>query len=141
MKYKGIDRRTCERFEIPDATLSYRLKKIFFSEKKHSEKYCPIIEISFGGVRFLCQKFHKPTNTIYLKLTTSNEKSSLPLKGKIVWTSLYAASGYKYQIGVQFDPFGTKKGQNDPEIMNKLSSLQKELQNTNNSQARNRQPI
>lgn len=135
MKFKGIDRRTCERFAIPDATLSYRLKKIFFSEKKHAERYCPILEISFGGVRFLCEKFHKPTNTIYLKLTIPNEKSPLPLKGKIVWTSLYAASGYKYQIGVQFDPFGVKKGQNDPKIMNRLSSMQKEIQNTNNSQA------
>src|SRR5665647_2542054 len=56
MGEKGIERRLCQRFKIPGATVSYRKEKLFSSKTKIDEEFCPVLDLSRGGIRFLTQK-------------------------------------------------------------------------------------
>jgi len=56
MGEKGMERRLCQRFKIAGATVSYRRNKLFSSKAKVDEEFCPVLDLSRGGVRFLTQK-------------------------------------------------------------------------------------
>jgi hypothetical protein len=55
------------------------------------------------------------------------ENSPLILKGRVRWTSLNPTTIFKSQVGVQFNPFGMKKGHNHPEILEKIIELEKKF--------------
>ena len=44
------------------------------------------------------------------------------MKGKVVWTAVNPEKSYKYRVGVQFEPYGEKKGQNPPELLDKITA-------------------
>ncbi len=52
MNFKGIERRTCLRFEIPGATVNHKTKKFFPSKSKYREEFCPVLDMSRGGTSF-----------------------------------------------------------------------------------------
>lgn len=127
MEYKGMERRTYERVKIPGARVSYSLKKFFFSKKKYIEEFCPVVEISRGGIRFLGQRLLTSLNKISLKIFIPKESSYLILQGRVRWTSLTPSLMYRYQIGVQFDHYGEKKGHNDPEVLERIIALEQKF--------------
>ena len=55
MDKKGLERRICERFKIPGATVSIKKKKLLFPEKEYDENRHPVVEFSRGGIRFLAK--------------------------------------------------------------------------------------
>jgi len=57
MDFEGIERRTCIRFEIPGATVSYKLKRPLLAKTSYGEEFCPTIDLSRGGLRFLSKFF------------------------------------------------------------------------------------
>lgn len=127
MEYKGLERRACKRVKIPGATVRYTEKHFFLSKKKYVEEFHPVIEISRGGIRFLGEKLISTTSKISLKISLPEEKSPLTVKGRVRWASINPAMSYKYQIGVQFNPYGKKKGYNDPEVLKKIIALEKKF--------------
>ncbi|MBE0461695.1 MAG: PilZ domain-containing protein [Candidatus Aminicenantes bacterium] len=124
MDYKGIEKRVCVHFEIPGATLNYKKNKIIFPSKTHNEEFCPVMDISRGGLRFLCQHPLKINTKVLLNISVPGERTSLALNGAVRWTSLNTEKSYKYQVGVQFNPYGEKKGQNYPGTLVKIISLE-----------------
>lgn len=133
MEYKGIDRRAYKRIKIKGATVTYKEGRFFFSKKQYVEEFYPVVEISRGGVRFLAKKLFTIASKISLKISIPEEESSLVLSGQVRWTSLDPALSYKYQIGIQFDPFALKKGCNQPEILEKIMKLEKKFLTNNKS--------
>ncbi|MFQ5976074.1 MAG: PilZ domain-containing protein [Candidatus Hydrothermarchaeales archaeon] len=127
MKYKGIDRRAYKRVKVKGATVTYKEGRFFFSKKQYVEEFYPVVEISRGGVRIMGKKLFTIASKISLKISIPDEPSPLILKGRIRWTSLNPAMDYKYQIGIQFDPFGIKKGCNHPEILEKIMRLEEKF--------------
>jgi Tfp pilus assembly protein PilZ len=127
MPYKGINRRACKRIKIEGATVTYKEGRFFFSKKQYVEEFYPVVEISRGGVRFLGKKLFTISSQISLKISLPEESSPLILTGKVRWTSLNPAMSYKYQIGIQFDPFAWKKGCNHPEILEKIMKLEQKF--------------
>ncbi len=127
MEYKGIDRRAYKRIKIRGATVTYKEGKFFFSKKQYVEEFYPIVEISRGGVRFLGKKLFTIHSHISLKISLPEEPSPLILRGRVRWTSLNPTMSYKYQIGIQFDPFALKKGCNHPEILEKIMKLEQKF--------------
>jgi len=132
MEAKGLERRACKRFQIPGATVSIKLEKFFFSRKRYVEEFYPIIEISRGGIRFLGQRLMSTSSKISLKIAIPEEESFLILKGRVRWSSPSPTSSYRYQFGVQFNPYGRKRGHNDPDILEKIVMLEKKFQSYNN---------
>jgi len=127
MVFKGIDRRACKRIKIEGATVTYKEGRFFFSKKQYVEEFYPIVEISRGGVRFLGKKLFTISSKVSIKISIPGESSPLILKGRIRWTSLNPAMSYKYQIGIQFDPFAWKKGCNHPEVLEKIMKLEQKF--------------
>jgi len=127
MGEKGIERRLCQRFKIPGATVSYRKEKLFSSKTRIEEEFCPVLDLSRGGVRFLTQKPLKFKSKISLQLSIPGERVPLDLKGRVRWSTFNAGKSYKYQAGVQFNPYGLEKDQNIPQALTKIVALEQKF--------------
>lgn len=127
MGEKGIERRLCQRFKIPGATVSYRKEKLLSSKTKIDEEFCPVLDLSRGGVRFLTQKPLKFKSKVTLQLSIPGERIPLDLKGRVRWSTFNAGKSYKYQAGVQFSPYGLEKKQNFPQTLTKLVALEQKF--------------
>ena len=66
---KEIERRLCQRFKIPGATISYRKESSF--RTRADEEFCPVLDLSRGGVRFLTQKPLKFKSKVVLQMSAS----------------------------------------------------------------------
>jgi hypothetical protein len=121
---KDVERRLCQRFTIPGATVSYRKEALFASKTRVDEEFCPVLDISRGGVRFLTQKPLKFKSRIALQLTVPGERVPLDLRGRVRWSTFNAGKSYKYQAGVQFNPYGLEKGQNGPQALTRIVALE-----------------
>lgn len=130
MLNKRTESRKCERFIIPGSTLTLAAENGLFSKSKYSETFYPVFELSRGGLRFFSQVPFKIGTKVSLKIFILNEGIPLSVRGRIRWRSYSFHNpliGYRYQIGVQFNTYGTKKGLNPPEILNKLITLEAEF--------------
>ena len=127
MSDKGIERRLCQRFKIPGATISYTRQKLLFSPKAFDEEFCPVLDISRGGVRFLTQKPLKFKSKVTLQLSIPGDRIPLSLKGRVRWSTFNAGKSYKYQAGVQFSPYGLEKNQNVPQALTKIVALEQKF--------------
>ncbi len=127
MEYTGKEGRACVRFEIPGATVSYKKKAFITSKEKHGEEFCPVIDISRGGIRFLTQNPIKINTKLNLEIALPGEKIPLIQTGRVRWASFHVGKSYKHQIGIQFDPYGEKKGQNYPGNLTKIIALEQKF--------------
>jgi hypothetical protein len=95
-------------------------------DKLDSSHPVPILDLSQGGAAFFANDPERPGAKISLLISLVQEGLDLQLKGKIVYTAAVGGvAGYRYRIGVCFNPFGTKKGCNPPDIEKALSQLEK----------------
>jgi hypothetical protein len=130
MNENEIEKRSCLRFKIPGATVNYQKKFILFTKPGFIEEFCPVLDISRGGIRFLSQNALRPTTDVSMKISVPGEKIPFTMKGVVKWSSLSEGKSYKYQVGVQFNPYGEKKDQNQPGNLVKIIALeQKFLEN------------
>lgn len=127
MDFEGIERRTCIRFEIPGATVSYILKKPLLTKTSYGEEFCPVIDLSRGGLRFLSQEELKIGTPTTLKISIPGERVPLELHGQVRWVAPNVGMSYKFQIGAQFSPYGEKKGQNYPGSLVKIIALEQKF--------------
>ena len=121
---KVIERRVCQRFSIPGATVSYRKEGLFASKARSEEEFCPILDLSRGGVRFLTQKPLKFKSRVIVQLSVPGERVPLDIRGRVRWSTFNAGKSYKYQAGVQFSPYGFEKGQNVPQTLTRIVALE-----------------
>ncbi len=134
MAEKGIERRLCQRFKIPGATISYRREKLFSSQTSFDDEFCPVLDISRGGVRFLTQKPLKFKSKVVLQISVPGERIPLVLKGRVRWSSFNPGKSYKYQAGIQFNAYGEEKGQNYPGILVKIIALEQKFSEPTNGE-------
>lgn len=124
MGEKVIERRVCQRFTIPGATVSYRKEGLFASKAKSDEEFCPVLDLSRGGVRFLTQKPLKFKSKIFVQLSVPGERVPLDIRGRVRWSTFNTGKSYKFQAGVQFNPYGLEKGQNVPQTLTRIVALE-----------------
>lgn len=129
MADKDTERRACQRFKIPGATINYEKESFlsFLKKKGAGEEFCPVLDISRGGVRFLTQKPFKQKTRVSLKISIPGERLPLTLQGGVRWTSFNPGKSYRYQVGVQFYPYGEKKGQNYPGNLVKIIAVEQKF--------------
>jgi len=116
LEEEGIEKRTCIRFQIPGATVSYQFKE-------HVEEFSPLVDISRGGLKFIGKKPPEINTEVTLNISTPGERIPLTMKGKVQWIS-YVEAKDQYFIGVQFNPYGEKQGENYPGNMVKIIALE-----------------
>jgi hypothetical protein len=124
MAEKEMEKRLCQRFRIPGATVSYRILRLFSSGSGTDEEFCPVLDLSRGGVRFLTQKPLKFKSRVRLQVDVPGERVTLDLTGRVRWSTFHAGQSYKYQAGVQFEPYGLEKGRNSPQTLSKIVTLE-----------------
>jgi len=127
MTENEIERRSCMRFKIPGATVNYQKRSILFTKPGFIEEFCPVLDISRGGIRFLSQNALKPTTDVSMKISVPGEKIPFTMKGLVKWSSLSEGKSYKFQVGVQFNPYGEKKDQNQPGNLVKIIALEQKF--------------
>jgi len=128
MTENGIERRTCLRFEIPGATVSYKVSKLLPAVlDKYEEEFCPLLDVSRGGMRF--QANHKPDidAKLIMHISVPGERVPLVLQGRVRWATPGEGIGFAYQIGVQFNAYGEKKDQNYPGNLVKIIALEQKF--------------
>jgi len=116
LEEQEIEKRTCIRFQIPGATVSYQFKE-------HVEEFSPLGDISRGGLKFLGKKPPEINSEVTLNISIPGERIPLTLHGKVQWIS-YVEAKDQYFIGVQFNPYGEKQGENYPGNMVKIIALE-----------------
>lgn len=116
MEEEGIEKRTCIRFQIPGATVSYQFKE-------HVEEFSLLVDISRGGLKFIGKKPPEINTEVTLNISIPGERIPLTMKGKVQWIS-YVEAKDQYFIGVQFNPYGEKQGENYPGNMVKIIALE-----------------
>lgn len=127
MTNKGSERRACARFAVPGATVYYKEVGFFFS-REYSDDYYPLFDISLGGCNFLSQTPLKPERKVSLKIVIPGEEdAAIVLTGRVIWTSPHSGMSYNYQNGIQFNPYGTGRGDNAPECLERLKALEQKL--------------
>ncbi len=119
MEERGIEQRTCLRFRIPGATVSFQIKG-------HSEESSPLLDISRGGAKFQRIQSIDLNTEVTLKISIPGETVPLALSGVVRWTFFDEAKS-KYRIGIQFHPYGDKKGQNYPGNLVKIIALEQKF--------------
>lgn len=127
MEENEIERRSCIRFKIPGATVNYQRKAFLFTRPGFIEEFCPVLDISRGGVRFLTQNALKQNTEVSLKISVPGERIPFTMKGIVKWSSLSEGKSYRYQVGVQFNPYGEKKDQNLPGNLVKIIALEQKF--------------
>ncbi len=128
MEKKGIERRACIRFEIPGATVNYKVFRFSPKLKRtYGEEFCPVLDISRGGLRFLCQNKLDINAKIKMKVSVPGERIPLEILGQVRWSAANPGKSYKYQSGVQFNPYGEKKKQNYPGSLVKIIALEQKF--------------
>ncbi|MBP1769969.1 MAG: hypothetical protein H6P96_587 [Candidatus Aminicenantes bacterium] len=127
MAERAMERRVCQRFKIPGATVSYRKHKLFSPKTGVDEEFCPVLDLSRGGLRFLTQKPLKFKSRITLHLSIPGERAPIDLRGRVRWSTFNAGKSYKYQAGVQFNPYGLEKDQNVPQALTRIVGLEQKF--------------
>ena len=59
-----------------------------------------------------------------MKVSYYENAGSFYLSGKVKWIISNPGFSYKYQIGIQFNPYGDKKRLNSPEEFAKIKTLE-----------------
>jgi Tfp pilus assembly protein PilZ len=95
-----------------------------FASPFYEEEDCPILDISRGGLSFLAQKNFRVNRRLTMKISIPEENEPLNMRGRIRWTAPNPGFSYRFQVGVQFDAYGLKKGLNNPVNLTKLEALE-----------------
>jgi len=127
MADEDLEKRTCLRFRIPGATIKYRRERRFLTRHEYIAEFCPVLDISRGGIRFLAQELLKFESLVEMKISIPGETSPLVLKGIVRWHSPNPGKSYRYQIGVQFLPYGESKNHNYPGALTKIIALEQKF--------------
>jgi hypothetical protein len=127
MADESLEKRTCIRFRIPGATVKYRHEEKFLKKYDDIAEFCPVLDVSRGGISFLAQEMLKYESLVEMKISIPGETSPLILKGLVRWYSPNPGKSYKYQIGVQFLPYGESKDHNYPGALTKIIALEQKF--------------
>lgn len=115
-----LERRRCNRFEIPDAFVRYQ-KRGVWKMLSHLSDRRTLLNLSKGGMCFNGKgDIHLGDKvTVYLCLSNGVR---WPIKGTVVRKS--GDEYFGYYVGVVFAAYKKGHGYNDPEILDVLRSLE-----------------
>jgi hypothetical protein len=116
LQEEEVEKRSCIRFQIPGATVSYEFKE-------HVEEFSALVDISRGGLKFIGKKSPEMNAEVTLNISIPGERIPLTLFGTVRWIS-YIEKTNQYFIGVQFNPYGEKEKENYPGNMVKIIALE-----------------
>ena len=124
MEYKGVERRTCARFSVFGATVTYTGEAGLLGRKITEDERRPVINMSRGGLLFLSDQNLKSGVKLTVCLRDAEEEIICELQCKVVWTSPSFGESYPFKIAVQFAPYGSAASSNPQECLQKIKELE-----------------
>lgn len=118
------DKRTCKRFSIEGAALSYKKMKIFPFVSGRGEKNCPILDLSRGGCRFLTQNPIKADTSVFVEIALPEEEEPLFFYGETRWLLPHPGLSYNFEVGIQFNAYGEDGRQNALSNLERIKKLE-----------------
>ncbi|CAB5083523.1 hypothetical protein D3OALGA1CA_2763 [Olavius algarvensis associated proteobacterium Delta 3] len=115
------ERRTCVRFEVPDAMAQFRRKGFLEWRASFSEEL-PVVNISKGGLAFVCPSKMRKGKKMLVRLIVPQE-TSVDILGEVRWQS-QSEFFPRYLTGIQFAPYGKKRGGNAVDVLRFLEKLE-----------------
>lgn len=125
-----IFRRTCRRFEIPGAVLTYAIERPSDPKASSKEHPCLLLDLGRGGVRFLTGEKLEITSPIQVKILIPGGRVPLIFKGQVRWSSSQDEENSAYQTGVEFNSYGEDQDQNFPGTLVKVVALEQRYRST-----------
>jgi Tfp pilus assembly protein PilZ len=119
-----LKKRDCDRFSIPGTTLYYKDKPGLLIKHNYSDHYYPVLNMSKGGAKFLCNERLKVGKKITVKIDIPGIDQKPEILANIRWISKNPEQSYQYQTGIAFNSYGNKKNENPVEILILLESLE-----------------
>lgn len=124
MPNEKLEKRSCGRFRIPGATVRTKRKKTLFRKDEYEHESSPLLDLSRGGVRFLTSAKLPLDAPVTIEMTIPGEDAALVVLGHVRWFAPHPDPIFKYQFGIQIDPYGDKEGYNPPEILDRIIALE-----------------
>ena len=117
------ERRAFGRFDIPGASLSY--KETAFLRKGLVEEFCPIQNLSRGGLKMLCRQPIWPGRKLSLSLNFAEDDLVLEWSGRVAWIYPVRDADFAFSAGVQFDPFEEQQNPRAAAVLAGFEALEK----------------
>jgi Tfp pilus assembly protein PilZ len=138
MSDEGLEKRICVRFRIPGATVAFKKEKALLRKNpKYSEEFLPVLDLSRGGIRFLSLEEIPLDSRVHLRIQIPGDQNQILIDGTVRWLAPNTGTSYKHQIGVQFSPYGEKKGMNYPGTLVKIIALEQKYLDESNPPSEN----
>jgi len=80
------------------------------------------MNVSKGGVCFQTNADLGVNQAVSVLLSVPGEYSDIELRGRVRWSKV-SHGAYPHEAGVQFSPFGSARGDNPMESLNRLRAL------------------
>jgi len=120
-----MKKRSCKRFSIPGTIIYYKNKPRFFGPSKYTNDYYPVINMSRGGVYFLCDQRLAVGAHLIVKINIPGTQTEPEIIANVKWISKTPEQSYRYQTGIAFYSYGDGKNKNSREILSLLKELEK----------------
>lgn len=117
---EGTDKRSCHRFEVPEATAKYKKRGLLVFVRALSKAF-PVINLSKGGVSFACEEPLSKGQNVVVELLMPNHEPMV-FHAEVRWQARSRQTG-GMAIGVAFVPFGERSGLNPLENLEALREL------------------
>lgn len=128
MTEESLEKRTCARFRIPGATVAYKRERGLFKRgTEYGGEFLPMLDISRGGIRFLATEDVPLDTRLHLSIQVPGDPAPLKMDGLVRWSAPNIGQSFKHQIGVQFAPYGDKKGMNYPGSLVKVIAYEQKF--------------
>jgi hypothetical protein len=116
----GIEKRKCRRFKIPGAEGRYQKVGLLGAISGFSKAYS-VMNVSKGGLAFLCDKRLGKKKKLIFQLLVPN-RNPLNLRARVRRQNQWMGGDLKI-TGIEFMPFGERKGLNPPDLLDILREL------------------
>jgi len=116
----GVKKRTSRRFEIPGAQARFKKSGLNSLVKGFSVNY-PVLNVSKGGLAFVCDRKFRRGDKIIVQLLIPHERP-LHLHGMVKRYDQHANSS-NYMVAVEFKPFNNFRKYNTIDSLFMLRNL------------------
>lgn len=120
------ERRSFARFEVPGASLSYRAGG--FLRKGPAEEFCPVENLSLGGLKMLCRLPLRPGRRLALRMSFADDDLILEWSGRVAWIFPVRDADFAFSMGVHFDPLEGRRNPKAVAVLAALKSLEKKYE-------------
>ena len=113
-----MDRRKCDRFAVPDASVDWTAE----GEVGWGGTGCPLRDLARGGARFLSECPPPRGTFLRLRIRLPGERDPIEARGRVEWSLV--SHGRVHHVGIEFAPYGRGPGANDPAVLDRILALE-----------------